>query len=160
MSAVIIRPAVRADLAAVSRLAAKLVRYHYALDPQRYLLAEPLEEGYEHFLAGELRDKRAVVLVATLDDAVVAYAYGRMEPRNWNDLLEACGKLHDVYVDESARRHGIGAKIVREMCKRLEALGAPRVLLLSAWQNTEGQALFEKLGFRRTMVEMTREAGD
>jgi ribosomal protein S18 acetylase RimI-like enzyme len=47
---------------------------------------------------------------------------------------------------------------VRETCKRLEAMGAPRVLLLSATQNTEGQALFAKLGFRHTMVEMTREA--
>jgi ribosomal protein S18 acetylase RimI-like enzyme len=160
MPSVLIRTATRADLPVVARLAAKLVRYHYALDPKRYLLAEPLEEGYEHFLGGELKSKRAVVIVATREDgAIIGYAYGRMEPRDWNDLLEACGKLHDVYVDESARRLGAGALLVRETCARLEALGAPRVLLLTAAQNDEGQALFAKLGFRRTMIEMTREAG-
>jgi RimJ/RimL family protein N-acetyltransferase len=44
------------------------------------------------------------------------------------------------------------------MLARLEALGAPRVVLLTAWQNDGAQALFEKAGFRRTMVEMTRES--
>ena len=34
---------------------------------------------------------------------------------------------------------------------------APQVVLLSAWQNTDAHALFEALGFRRTMVEMTAE---
>jgi hypothetical protein len=31
-------------------------------------------------------------------------------------------------------------------------------MLWTAEQNARGQRLFEKLGFRRTMVEMTREA--
>src|SRR5438309_4359750 len=95
-----VRAATPADLKAVARLAARLVRYHYALDPKRYLLADRLEEGYEHFLGSELENKRAVVLVAVRgEEEIVGYAYGRLEPRNWNDLLEACGKLHDVFVD-------------------------------------------------------------
>lgn len=35
--------------------------------------------------------------------------------------------------------------------------GAPRVLLGTAYQNDATQRLFESLGFRRTMIEMTRE---
>jgi ribosomal protein S18 acetylase RimI-like enzyme len=155
-----VRTATTADLPAVAKLAARLVRYHYDLDPKRYLLAENLEAGYERFLGSELKNKDAVVLVAMGDDGSVAgYAYGRLEPRNWNDLLEACGKLHDVFVDDPARKHGAGEALVREMCARLESLGAPRVLLLTASQNAAGQALFEKVGFRKTMLEMTREAG-
>jgi ribosomal protein S18 acetylase RimI-like enzyme len=38
-------------------------------------------------------------------------------------------------------------------------MGAPRVLLHTAVQNEQAQALFSKLGFRSTMLEMTREAG-
>jgi ribosomal protein S18 acetylase RimI-like enzyme len=53
----------------------------------------------------------------------------------------------------------VGAKLVLETCRRLEALGAPRVLLHTAVQNEAAQALFEKLGFRSTMIEMTRERG-
>ena len=156
-----VRLATPQDLPAVARLAARLVRYHHALDPDRYLLAEPLEEGYAHFLAGELRDDDAVVLVAeggADGEPIVGYAYGRLEPRDWNELLEACGKLHDVFVDDAARGTGVGAALVREACRRLEAKGAPRVLLLTATQNEAAQALFAKLGFRKTMIEMTREA--
>ena len=36
-------------------------------------------------------------------------------------------------------------------------MGVPRVLLWSAAPNENAQRLFERLGFRRTMVEMTRE---
>ena len=39
----------------------------------------------------------------------------------------------------------------------LEDHGAPRVMLWSAEANPDAQRLFERLGFRRTMVEMTRE---
>ena len=72
-------------------------------------------------------------------------------------LLESHGALHDVLVAKGARKTGVGEALVREMCARLEALGAPRVLLHTAVQNDAAQALFEKLGFRRTMIEMTRD---
>jgi len=39
----------------------------------------------------------------------------------------------------------------------LRSRGAPRVLLLSATPNAGAQELFARLGFRRTMVEMTKE---
>jgi ribosomal protein S18 acetylase RimI-like enzyme len=90
-------------------------------------------------------------------ERVVGYAYGRIEPRDWNSLLDACGALHDIYVDERARRGGVAKKLLGEMLRRLEELGAPRVVLHSAWANAEAQRFFESQGFRRTMVEMTRE---
>jgi RimJ/RimL family protein N-acetyltransferase len=39
----------------------------------------------------------------------------------------------------------------------LKKQGAPRVVLATAEQNEGAQRLFARLGFRRTMVEMTRE---
>jgi ribosomal protein S18 acetylase RimI-like enzyme len=155
-----VRSATRADLPGVARLAAQLVRYHHALDPNRYLLVEePIEEGYAHFLGSELANPHAVVLAAelTASPGIVGYAYGRLEPRDWNMLLEKHGALHDVLVAPEARGRGIGERLVREICARLEKLGAPRVLLHTAVQNEAAQALFERTGFRRTMVEMTRD---
>lgn len=149
-----------ADLPAVGRLAGKLVRMHHDLDPRRFIhLASP-ESGYARYLGGELANDRVVLLVAerTPED-VVGYAYGRMEPRSYDDLLEACGKLHDIYVEDSARGHGLGEALLNEMIRRLTDKGAPRVLLLTAVQNEAAQRLFQKLGFRTTMLEMTREKG-
>jgi ribosomal protein S18 acetylase RimI-like enzyme len=153
-----IRPARAADLPAVSRLAAELVRLHHRYDPQRFLLVEPLEDGYAWFFTRELKRKGALILVAE-DEAsrIIGYAYGTLEDRNWNDLLDACGKLNDLYVDPSARRHGAGRALVTEMFAALRARGAPRVVLLSAWKNPDAHAFFEAMGFRRTMLEMTAE---
>lgn len=159
-----VRLATRADLPAVSLLAAELVRMHHRLDPPRFLLVEPVEVGYRWFFGRELRRKGAVILVAE-DEAdgdggggkIVGYAYGTLEKRNWNDLLDACGKLNDLYVDASARRLGVARALVTQMFATLRERGAPRVVLLSAWRNPEAHAFFEAMGFRRTMLEMTAE---
>ncbi len=155
----VVRAAVPADLPRIARLAAQLVRYHHGLDPSRFLVADRIEEGYAHFLASELRNAHAVVLAAESSPTrdIVGYAYGRLEPRDWNMLLEAHGALHDVLVAADARRAGLGERLVRETCARLEMLGAPRVVLHTAVQNEGAQALFAKVGFRQTMIEMTRD---
>ena len=157
--ALVVRPARAADLPAVSRLAAELVRMHHRLDPPRFFLIEPVEDGYQWFFSREIERQGALILVAE-DDAdgrLLGYAYGTLEPRDWNDLLDACGKLNDLYVDAAARRRGAGRALVEAMFAALKARGAPRVVLLSAWRNPEAHAFFEALGFRRTMLEMTAE---
>jgi ribosomal protein S18 acetylase RimI-like enzyme len=163
-----VRAMTAVDLPAAGRLAGKLVRMHYELDPLRFLHLPNPEPGYAGYFAGELKSDRVVLLVAErtsgaravleAGDAIVGYAYGRLESRSYNDLLDACGKLHDVLVDESARGHGVGEQLVREVLRRLTAQGAPRVVLSTAVQNEAAQHLFKKLGFRTTMLEMTREA--
>ncbi|MBS2013123.1 MAG: GNAT family N-acetyltransferase [Deltaproteobacteria bacterium] len=154
----------KADLPQVGRLAGKLVRMHYDLDPKRYLYLANPEAGYARYFAGELESDDVVLLVAqdaskdaAADGAIVGYAYARLEERSYNELLDACGKLHDVLVEESARGHGLGEALVREVLARMKAKGAPRVLLLTAIQNAAAHRLFEKLGFRTTMLEMTAE---
>ena len=154
----LIRPVRLDDLPAVARLAGELVRLHHRLDPQRFLLVEPIEDGYAWFFAREIKRKKgAAILVAEDAGTVVGYAYGTLESRNWNDLLDAFGKLQDIYVDPRARGRGAGRALVNEMLETLRARGAPRVVLLTAWLNPEAHAFFESLGFRRTMLEMTRE---
>lgn len=155
----VVRSLDKPDLQAVAALAGRLVRMHHAYDPQRFLhLANP-EAGYARYFASELESPDVVLLAAERAGAIVGYAYARMEPRSYNELLDACGKLHDVYVDEGARGLGVGEALVREAIARLEQRGAPRVVLLTAVQNEAAQRLFGRLGFRTTMLEMTREKG-
>jgi ribosomal protein S18 acetylase RimI-like enzyme len=154
---VLVRPATPEDLPAVSRLAAALVRMHHRLDPPRFMLIEPVEDGYQWFFTRELERKAARILVAEDQGAIVGYAYATLEDRNWNDLLDACGKLNDIYVAASARRRGAARALVDAVFAWFRERKAPRVVLLSAWQNPEAHAFFESLGFRKTMVEMTTE---
>jgi ribosomal protein S18 acetylase RimI-like enzyme len=157
-----VRAARGEDLSAASKLAAALVREHHAYDPLRFMCIEPLEEGYERFLRGQVDRDGVVLLVAARrrgsDDTVVGYLLGGLEERDWSDLRDACGKIHDVYVDESVRRRGVASHLVEEAVARLTAMGAPRVVLMAAWRNERARHLFERLGFRPTMLEMTREA--
>lgn len=148
-----------ADLDAVGVLAGRLVRLHERFDPDRYLRLENPERGYARYFRAELTSADAVLLVAEEEGRIVGYAYARMEPRSYNELLDACGKLHDIYVDDDARRRGAGEALLVEVFRRLKDKGAPRVVLLTAVQNEAAQRLFERMGFRRTMIEMTRELG-
>jgi ribosomal protein S18 acetylase RimI-like enzyme len=84
--------------------------------------------------------------------------YAGIEPMSWKELRAACGFVHDVYVDERARGRGIGERLVRAAIEWLEARAVPRVVLWSAALNEGAQRLFERIGFRRTMIEMTRES--
>ncbi|HEX5042791.1 MAG TPA: GNAT family N-acetyltransferase [Candidatus Polarisedimenticolaceae bacterium] len=153
-----VRSARRQDVPAAARLAAELVRLHHRFDPARFLCIEPLEEGYAAFLATQVERRGRVFLVAEAGGAVVGYALAGLEGRDWMDLREACGKLYDLYVDPGARGAGIGRRLVDEAVARLAAMGAPRVVLMTAWHNEGARRLFEELGFRPTMLEMTREA--
>ncbi len=154
---IVIRPCRIADLPAVAKLAARLVREHHTMDPDRFFVFDHIEEGYAAYLGSEMRKKRSLVIVAADSGGILGYAYGRIEPRDWNALMESCGALHDLYVDERARRRGVGKRLVDEIVKRLGALGAPRVVLMTATQNTNAHRLFHRQGFRTTMLEMTKE---
>lgn len=138
-------------------MAATLVRMHHALDPERFMIKEPIEAGYGNWLGRQATKDDAVVLVAEMDGQIVGYAYGALEERDWMALREACGALHDILVIESARRFGVARVLLSAMIARLTELGAPRVVLSTAAKNVAAQKFFETMGFRRTMIEMTRE---
>jgi ribosomal protein S18 acetylase RimI-like enzyme len=153
-----IRPARLDDAPALGRMGAALVRLHHSYDPERFMTPEEdLESGYRWWLSRELKREGAVVLVAEREGAVVGYAYATVEGRDWNALLDAHGELHDVWVDESVRGAGVGGLLVEELVRQLKAQGVPRVILMTASRNEAARRLFERLGWRPTMVEMTRE---
>jgi ribosomal protein S18 acetylase RimI-like enzyme len=153
---VTVRRAVRGDLQQAAALAARLVHQHHEVDPRRFFLPEHVERGYASWFGRELGRREAVVLVAAAGDHIVGYCYGTLEDRNWNLLLDRHGAIHDILVSDTGRRHGTGAALLTAMLAELEALGAPRIVLSTMVGNTGAQRLFERAGFRPTMLEMTR----
>jgi GNAT superfamily N-acetyltransferase len=153
-----IRLAEPRDLPALGRLGALLVRVHHDFDRDRFMAPGPgIESGYEWFLGSQLHDPEVVLYVAERAGAAVGYAYAGLEPQSWKELRDPAGFIHDVVVDEAARGQGIGTRLVEAAASWLEAHGAPRVMLWTAEKNGSAQRLFERAGFRRTMIEMTRE---
>jgi ribosomal protein S18 acetylase RimI-like enzyme len=155
---VIIRPAAPVDLPAIGRLGALLVRVHHDFDPQRFIAATPrTEQGYASFLGTQLEEPDVIVLVAERDGEVLGYTYAGVEGYDYMALRGPAGELHDIVVDPAHRGHGIGRMLLDATLAALEARGAPRIVLLTAERNEPAQRLFARAGFRRTMVEMTRE---
>ena len=153
-----IRPATRGDIPALGRLAALLVRTHHEFDPQRFIAPTPrTESGYGSFLGSQMKGD-TFVLVAELEGAVVGYTYAGIEEHDWMALRGPAGVLHDIVVDPGHRGHGIGRGLLEATVAELESRGAPRVVLSTAARNEGAQRLFEAAGFRRTMIEMTRES--
>jgi len=158
MDNILIRRATESDLPALGRLGALLLRTHYAFDPLRFMPpgASP-EEGYAWFLGSQLSEEDVVILVADRTGAIVGYVYAALEPQSWKELREPAGFIHDVAVEESNRGTGVATALVEAAMKWLRAKDAPRVVLWTAEQNAPALRLFSRLGFRRTMIEMTRE---
>ena len=142
----------------VGKLGALLVRTHHEFDPQRFIAATSrTEQGYGSYLGTQLEDATVVVLVAELDGAIVGYTYAGMEGHDWMALRGPAGALYDIVVDPAHRGHGIGRQLLDATVAELKARGAPRVVLSTAERNATAQHLFDRAGFRRTMIEMTRE---
>lgn len=152
-----VRPAKPEDADALGRMGAALVHQHHGFDSQRFMLPEDVESGYRWWLSKEMKAKEAVVLVAERDGEVIGYLYGRVEERDWAALRDRCGGLHDIWVDEQARCSGAGRLLAEAALRRFSELGVPRVILMSASKNEAAQRFFARLGWRPTMVEMTRE---
>ena len=156
--AVVIRKAAAGDLPAVGRLGAALLCAHYEFDPQRFMEGGPdAEDGYAWFLGTQLDRPGSLVLVAEDSGEVVGYLYAGIEPRNWKELREEAGFVHDILVDEDSRGAGIARQLMDAAMAWFRERGMPRAILWTAARNTQAHRLFERLGFRSTMIEMTRE---
>ncbi|MBK9001637.1 MAG: GNAT family N-acetyltransferase [Myxococcales bacterium] len=152
----VVRRATSDDLPRAAALAAELVRQHHAVDPGRFMLVDGVEAGYERWFHHELGREQARILVAERSGEIVGYAYGTLEARDWNLLLDEHGAIHDVLVAEPARRGGTGRRLVEALIAELEALGAQRIVLSTMVENHAAQRLFAACGFRPTLLEMTR----
>lgn len=160
-SDIVIRPAERGDLPALGRLGAALVRMHHGFDERRFMAPTgDIEAGYAWFLGTQLGAADIVLFVAVRADTVVGYVYAGIEPESWKELRGPAGFIHDIIVEPEARGHGVARRLLAAASAWLEQRGAPRVMLWTAERNVGARRLFEGLGFRATMIEMTRECGE
>ena len=154
----VIRRALTSDLPRLGRLGALLVEAHHDLDPRRFLAANHRSPAnYASFLSTKLEDPDAAILVAEAQGEVIGYAYAEVQGFDYLALRGPAGVLHDLIVDPAHRGRGVGRLLLNAALAYLQARGAPRVVLLPAEGNQAAQRLFASMGFRRTMVEMTRE---
>ena len=150
-----VRPATASDQESLGRFGGALMRQHHAADPRRFIQVDHPEAGYGRFLVSQIPNPNSLVMVAEHSGTVVGYVYADVESTNWMELRGPCGVLHDVYVDETARRLGAGRELMRAAIDWIRSQGRTQVVLLTKTRNEQAQRLFTTLGFRPTMIEMT-----
>ena len=152
-----IRRAEQRDARALGALGAALMRSHYAFDPQRFLAAgEGAERGYAAFLSSQLADDTAVVLVAD----VIAVSSDTSMP-GWSRCRgRNCADRRVSSMTYWSKTMG-GAPAPARRSSRPRSRGCattmPHAMLWTAERNEDALRLFARLGFRRTMIEMTRD---
>lgn len=155
-----IRPATQTDLTAIGKLGALLVRSHHDFDPKRFLpVTSATTQVYSSF-GTQLEEPRIIILVGERDGEVIGFTYAGLEGTDYMALRGPTGALYDIVVDPAHRAQGLGRILLDATLEKLKALGAPRVVLSTAEKNIAAQRLFDRAGFRRTMIEMTRELND
>jgi ribosomal protein S18 acetylase RimI-like enzyme len=153
-----LRRATPADVDAIGRMGVRLMRVHYEFDHDRFMQpGAGSEQGYASFLAAQLDHRDALVIVAEQNGQLVGYIYAGIEPRSWHELRERAGYVHDVFVDEAHRATGVVDALMNAAFDWMREQGLPRVLLWTAIPNEPAQHVFTRLGFRKTMIEMTKE---
>jgi len=150
-----VRPAKPSDQDVLGRYGAALMRQHHAADGRRFIQVEHPEAGYGRYLVSTLADPDSHVMVAESEGRVVGYVYADIEGTSWKDLRGPCGYVHDLYVDEGARRQGAGRTLMRAAIEWIRSRGRTQIVLFTKTRNEDAQRLFAALGFRPTMLEMT-----
>ena len=153
---IVIRPMKKSDLPKVGPLAAQLVHLHHHWDAKRFFVPDDPSGGYQWWFGSQLGKKKVLLLIAEAGGEIAGYLYGARQGRDWNMLLDACGAIHDIFVAPEHRRRGIAKALMTAGLKHFEDRGIEQVVLSTSTHNAEGRALFESLGFRATMIEMTR----
>ena len=153
-----IRRATPADLPDIGRLGALLVAAHHEFDSKRFLAAtRRTKDAYASYLGTQLDSPSAAVFVAERSGDVIGYAYVAVESYDYMALRGPAGVLHDIIVDSERRRGGVGRRLLDAALEFVLEKGLTQIVLGTAQRNEAAQRFFASVGFRPTMIEMTRE---
>jgi len=154
----VVRRATRKDLPHIGRLGALLVEAHHAFDSRRFLPATGrTKDAYAAYLGTQLDAPGAAVFVAEENGDVIGYAYVAAESYDYMALRGPAGVLHDIIVDPERRRGGVGKQLLEAVLAFVLEGGLTQIVLGTAERNEAAQRFFASVGFRPTMIEMTRE---
>jgi GNAT superfamily N-acetyltransferase len=154
--AITVRKATKNDAAAVARFAFALFQLHAGWDARRFAQIATLD-GAEAYYGSRMNADDAAVMIAADGEEPVGFAYMEYEPTLYAELATKAAWLHDIYVEPAARGRGAGTVLLGAIRKEAKRFGANKVLLSVALANEHGRQLFERNGFRPTMLEMMVE---
>jgi ribosomal protein S18 acetylase RimI-like enzyme len=160
-----IRPALPSDVPAILPMVRAICTLHESWDPARYAMLPDVVDRYERWLPQRAVDPRSVLLVAELPHTnsatssstptpIVGFLVGELQGNIPIYTLKEYAFIHDMWVEPSARRHGVGRALVLEAMKQFRTKGATQLRLETAAKNEPARKLFESCGMRVGTVDL------
>jgi len=135
---------VQGSLADLDRVALLFDRYR-----QFYGQMSNLSAASE-FLRKRLEQNQSVIfLAAGPPPERAALGFTQLYPSFSSEAVAPLWILNDLFVSESARRHGVARALLERVRRHALETGAERLVLETAVDNLAAQALYEKLGWKR-----------
>ena len=103
------------------------------------------------FLRERLQREQSVIFLALRSDGSAA-GFTQLYPSFSSASAQRIFILNDLFIDPSARRRGVGQRLLDAAAEFGRSEGAIRLTLSTAHTNTAAQALYEAHGWRRDEV--------
>jgi ribosomal protein S18 acetylase RimI-like enzyme len=153
-----VRAAKASDVPAVLPMVRKLCDLHRSWDRAKYDFLDGIEEMYRGWLTARATDPRAVFVVADREGVgPVGFLIGTVEKEIPIYRLKEFGFIHDLWVEPDYRNEGLARQLVMLAVERFGDIGVQQVRLDTAGPNDVARKLFERCGFRVSVIEMLRE---
>ena len=103
------------------------------------------------FLRERLEREQSVIFLAVREDGSAA-GFTQIYPSFSSAKAQRIFILNDLFVDPSARRRGVGQRLLQEAAEFGRSAGAIRLTLSTAHTNSTAQSLYEAQGWRRDEI--------
>ena len=145
-----IRKAKLKDIAQITELALKLIKYHANFDPF-YTPAKNVKEVYYKFFRRCVYSPNRLLLVAEEQNKIRGYALGETGSRPPVFKIRKIGLVSDMVVDEKMRKKGIAKLFLSELFDwfRNKKLDCAELTVHS--KNEVGRKAWSKCGFETYM---------
>lgn len=104
-------------------------------------------EGAEKYIKERLENGESVIFVAKDNEDYAGFT--QLYPTFSSVSMKRAWVLNDLFVDQEARRRGIGEMLMHEARDYAIATGAKSIALETAPENAAAQRLYEKSGYIR-----------
>ena len=111
-----------------------------------YQVEENLGQARE-FILKRLQLNESVIFFAEMDGKAVGFT--QLYPLFCSLEMKRIWLLYDLYVDESARQHGVAQQLIARAEQLAKESDSAFIMLSTATDNTKAQSLYERSGFVR-----------
>lgn len=119
---------------------------------RQFYQCQPDIELSRSFIGDRLKNNESTIFIALDDDSKVR---GFVQLYASFCSIDVCKILilHDLYVEAELRNRGVGKLLMDRATDYARETGVGRIDLLTSKTNYSGQALYEKLGYEKTLQD-------